>query len=151
MGGGVLCLDGNTDRSGYYGIILTCNKYHENMSEEEAKKIIKTFLDALRNRAKLEEKKKTGNGWKYWVFVGFSKSNQKVKKERPHFHVVLLADPAWRVCEWVNNYWNPPKKSKRERIGIVKRPKLEPKGVGFFTGGYIAGQADFIREQRLGM
>ena len=108
MGGGVLCL--NTDRSGYYGIVLTCNKYHENMNEEEAKrKSLKSFWMPLGTGQNWRKRKNPGNGWKYWVFVGFSHSNQKIKKERPHFHVVLLADPAWKVCEWVNNYWNPPK------------------------------------------
>lgn len=146
-----------TEKGGWilYSIVLTCNRSHQNMTDEEAKKVIQRFLNALRRRAKQEEQKaeKTGNGkgWKYYIFVGYSRSNQKLKSEKPHFHVLLAADPGWRVAEWCNNYWNPPQKSKRERIGIVKKKRLEGNNIGYFRDVYIRDQSEFVREQRLGI
>ncbi len=137
-------MDNEKSKLGCYGIILTCNKYHENMSVDEAKKSIKRLLSALRIRANREK-------WSYSIFIGFSVSNQKIKKERPHFHILLTADPGAKVARWINDYWNPPKKSRREHIGIVKRQSLNPKGVGYFRDVYIHNQSEFIREQHKGL
>jgi hypothetical protein len=41
------------------------------------------------------------------------------KAKRPHFHVILYANPCSTIVRWMQNYWNAPKASKRQRLGIV--------------------------------
>ncbi|MBR0396912.1 MAG: hypothetical protein IJI10_01435 [Eubacterium sp.] len=107
---------------------------------DDAEKSIKRLLDALRWRAKQED-------WRYYIVIGFSKSNQKIVEKYPHFHVFLYADPCETVARWLNNYWNPPKNSRRRRFGITKRKTIETKGAGYFINEYIRGQSEFVREQ----
>jgi len=99
------------------------------------------MLSALRDKANREN-------WSYYIFVGFSRSNQGIKAVRPHFHVFLYAEPCWTVSRWIANYWEPPKKSRRKSLGIAKRKKLDGSNAGYFVDGYIRGQSVFTREQK---
>ena len=128
-------------RTGCRGLVLTLNNQSKDLSDEEAEKAIKRLLDALRRKAKREN-------WRYYIFIGFSRSNQKLIEKRAHFHVFLYADPCETVAGWICNYWNPPKKSKRRRLGIVHRQKVEQSKAGYFLSGYIRGQSEFVREQK---
>lgn len=64
-------MDNEKSKLGCYGIILTCNKYHENMSVDEAKKSIKRLLSALRIRANREN-------WSYSIFISSKKESLKL-------------------------------------------------------------------------
>lgn len=120
------------------GIVLTLNNEKVDISTDEAKRKVKSLLDALRIQAKRK-------GWKYHVYIAFSRSNQKIKAERPHFHMLVIAEPWSVVRDWIIKYWNPPQKSFREQYGIVKHQKVN--NVGWFVDNYIKGQSEFFREQ----
>lgn len=124
-----------------FGIVLTLNDEKVDISTDEAKKKIKNLLDALRRQA-------IKKGWKYHVYISFSRSNQKIKAVRPHFHMVITAEPWSVVRDWIICYWNPSKKSFREQFGIVKHQKIDRKKVGWFVDHYVKGQAEFYREQK---
>ncbi len=124
-------------------LILTLNNANVHITDEEAEAAIKKLLDALRWKAKKEK-------WSYYIFIGFSRSNQKIKAERPHFHIFLFANPCCTVVHWINDYWNPPKKSRRKSRGIVKRKGIDEQKAGYFLNGYIRGQSVFTREQKIG-
>lgn len=130
----------NKRKNGCMSIILTLNSQNKDIDIKEAEKSIKRLLDALRWKAKQE-------GWWYYIYIGYSKSNQKIITKNPHFHVFLYAEPCETVARWINNYWNPPKTSKRRRFGIVKRQAVEASKAGYFIYEYIRGQAEFMREQ----
>ena len=129
-------------REGCRGLVLTLNNENKDLSDEEAEKAIKRLLDALRRKAKREN-------WRYYIFIGFSRSDQKLIEKRAHFHVFVYADPITKVAGWIEEYWYPHKKGKR-RFGIVQRQKVEKSKAGYFMSGYIRGQSEFIREQKVG-
>lgn len=122
-------------------IILTLNDNNKDLTDQEAKLYIKRLLSALRRKADRES-------WSYYIFIGFSRSNQKIKRERPHFHVFLYGCPCRTIEHWISNYWKPAKKSRRESRGIATRKIIDRKKAGYFVNGYIRGQAVFTREQK---
>ena len=122
-------------------IILTLNDANKGLTDQEAELYIKRLLSALRRKASREK-------WSYYIFIGFSRSNQKIKKERPHFHVFLYGCPCRTIEHWISNYWKPDNKSKRQSRGIVTRKKVDQKKAGYFVNGYIRGQSVFTREQK---
>lgn len=129
-------------KTGCMSLILTLNDANKDITDQEAKKAVKRMLSALRDKANREN-------WSYYIFVGFSRSNQGIKAVRPHFHVFLYAEPCWTVSRWIANYWEPPKKSRRKSLGIAKRKKLDGSNAGYFVDGYIRGQSVFTREQKI--
>lgn len=130
-------------KEGYRGIILTLNNDKVGITDQEAEKKIKRLLSALRRKANRED-------WRYCILIAFSRSNQKIKQVRPHFHVFLHGDPCLTIGKWINNYWNPPKKSRRKAFGCVIQEKVKEDKAGYFVSGYIKDQAEFTREQKRG-
>ena len=122
-------------------LILTLNNANVRMTDEEAGAAIKRLLSALRRKASREE-------WSYYIFIGFIRSNQKIKAERPHFHICLFADPCWTVAQWINDYWTPAKSSRRKSRGFVKKKAIDGQKARYFVNGYIRGQSVFTREQK---
>lgn len=110
--------------TGLKGIVLTLNRENVNITDVEAKKVIDAFLWALNKQGKRKD-------WSYMIWVFFSRSEAppeeqieplkrcKPKAVRPHFHVILFANPCKTVVDWINDYFNPKKTSKRRRLGIV--------------------------------
>lgn len=128
-------------KPGCMSLILTLNNVNKDISDKEAEMAVKRLLSALRRKADREN-------WSYYIVIGFSRSNQKVKRERAHFHIFLYADPCYTVSRWVNDYWNPAKKSRRKSKGIVQKMKIEKEKADYFVNGYIRGQSVFTREQK---
>lgn len=128
-------------KPGCMSLILVLNEANKDISDKEAETAAKRLLSALRRKADREN-------WKYYIVVGFSRSDQKVKRVRAHFHIFLYADPCQTVAHWINDYWNPARKSRRESRGMVKKKWIEQKKAGYFVDGYIRGQAVFTREQK---
>lgn len=126
---------------GCMSIILTLNDANKDLTDQEAELYIKRLLSALRRKAKREE-------WSYYIFIGFSRSNQKIKKERAHFHVFLYGCPCRTIEHWISNYWKPAKTSRRESRGVVTRRTVDHKKAGYFVNGYIREQSVFTREQK---
>lgn len=105
-------------------ITLTYNNEHKNITDDTTKKHAKRLLDALRDKAKRE-------GWSYKIWVFFSREEMKPdeemekfivhkqKSKRPHFHIILYANPCTTITKWMRYYWNAPAKSKRRRLGVV--------------------------------
>lgn len=81
-------------KTGCMSLILTLNDANKDITDQEAKKAVKRMLSALRDKANREN-------WSYYIFVGFSRSNQGIKAVRPHFHVFLYAEPCWTVSRWI--------------------------------------------------
>ncbi len=136
-------------RAGVAGLILTLNDENVNITDEEAKKLCKRFLSALKIMSKRR-------GWTYTIQIFFSRTEAEpdplVKKwvkhkqtaKRPHFHVVIYANPCSTVVRWMRNYWDAPKKSARAKLRIVSRHDIQD-----FRGfvGYCHRQATFERRQ----
>lgn len=137
-------------KTGLKGLVLTLNDDNRKLTDEGAKKLCKRLLTALKDMAKRK-------GWSYVIWIFFSRSGQEpdplVEKwvvhkrtaKRPHFHVILYANPCSTVVDWIQKYWNAPKKSKRKRLGIVSKHDISD-----FSGyvGYCNRQKAFkVRRQ----
>lgn len=117
-------------KTGIKGLVLTLNEEYSNITNDEAKKLCKKLLSALRDKAKREN-------WSYVIWVFFSRKEQdpdpvieryvkhKRTAKRPHYHVILYANPCRTVVDWLQRYWNTPKKSKRKRLGIVSKHDIQ--------------------------
>lgn len=132
-------------KTGLIGMVLTMSDEYKALTDEEAKKLCKKMLSALKDIAKRKN-------WSYVIWVYFSRTEaekepeiqrfvvHKKQHKRPHFHVILYANPCRTISEWINNYWNTPKTSKRRSWGKVHRHNIyDYKG---FTG-YCNSQKAF--------
>lgn len=116
-------------KTGLVGLVLTMSDDNKSLTDEEAKKQCKRMLTALKDIAKRKN-------WSYVIWVYFSRSEADIEPvlqrfivhkkmvKRPHFHVILYANPCRTVTEWVNNYWNTQKTSKRRKWGKVHRHEI---------------------------
>lgn len=121
-------------------ILLTLDDDHINITDPEAKKILKKLLDALRAEAKKR-------GWSYLIYVVFSRSDQLGKKVRAHYHIYLEADPRGAVTNWVMSYWKADRSKRREKIGLPKPKKTDPAKRAYYIDHYMNDQAVFKRCQ----
>lgn len=115
--------------TGLKGLVLTLNNANVSITDAEAKKVIDTFLWALNKQGKRKD-------WSYMVWVFFSRTEASPEEQvkqfkkckptavRPHFHVILFANPCKTVADWINDYFNPKQASKRKRLGMVKRQNI---------------------------
>ena len=116
-------------KTGLKGLVLTLNDNNKGLTDAEAKKLCKRLRVALKDMAKRK-------GWSYVIWIFFSRREQDpeplVKKwvkhektaKRPHFHVILYANPCRTIVDWINNYWNTPVKSKRQSWGKVHKHNI---------------------------
>lgn len=136
-------------KTGLKELVLSLNDENVGISDKEAKALCKRLLSALKDMAKRK-------GWSYVIWAFFSRKEADpdplverwVKHEktakRPHFHVILYANPCSTVVSWIENYWNAPKKSKRRRLGIVDKRSISDYKVFY---GYCNRQKAF-KERR---
>lgn len=136
-------------KTGLKGLVLTLNDDNRKLTDEGAKKLCKRLLTALKDMAKRKS-------WSYVIWIYFSRNEAEIDpmvkrwvkrkrtEKRPHFHVILYANPCRTISEWINNYWNTPANSKRRRWGKVHRHNIYD--YAGFTG-YCNSQKSF-KERR---